>query len=198
MKTLIILNHPYEKSYCAAAAQAVIAGTQAGGKDADFLYLDKEGFNPVMTGPELLAWREGKALDPKVLEYQRRIKEADHLVFVFPIWWEAMPALTKGFIDKVIIKNFAYVEPPDKWRWENRIPNIKQVTLITGISTPKWAYKLWFSNAVYKIVLRGTFQKIGVKKVKWFNLDTSRNIAREKRERWLQDISKYFTTWSAK
>jgi len=192
MNTLIILNHPYEKSYCAALAQAVIAGTEKSGRQADFLYLDKENFNPVMTGPELRAWREGRALDPKVLEYQRRIKEADHIVFIFPIWWEAMPALTKGFIDKVIIKNFAYAELADKWRWENKIPNIKQVTLISGISTPKWAYRFWFSNAIYKILLRGTFQKIGVKKVKWFNVDTSHNISREKHAQWLGNIERYF------
>lgn len=195
MKTLVILNHPYEKSYTAAAAQAVINGTHAAGKETDFLYLDIDNFNPVMTAPELLAWRKGEALDPKVIEYQERIRQADHLVFAFPIWWEAMPALTKGFIDKVIIKNFAYSEPPNQWRWENKLPNIKQVTLITGISTPKWAYRVFFSNAVYKILLRGTFQKIGIKKIRWFNLDTSKNTARNKREQWLKDLERYFSEW---
>jgi putative NADPH-quinone reductase len=130
-----------------------------------------------------------------VLEYQERIKQADHLVFVFPIWWEAMPALTKGFIDKVIIKNFAYVEPPNKWRWENKLPHIKQVTLITGMTTPKVMYRLFFSNAIYKIMLRGTFNKIGIKKVKWLNFDTSKNISKEKHAKWLHGIEAYFTAW---
>lgn len=195
MNTLIILNHPYDKSYCAYIAQAVIDGTKKANKHPDFLYLDKDNFNPAMTSQELLAWRDGKALDPKVLEYQKRIKRADHLVFVFPIWWESMPALTKGFIDKVIIKNFAYVESPDKWRWENKLPHIKQVTLITGMTTPKIMYRLFFSNAIYKIILRGTFNKIGIKKVKWMNYDTSKNVSREKHAKWLQDTERYFTSW---
>ncbi len=195
MKTLIVLNHPYDQSYCAAMAQAVKIGTEAANREVDFLYLDIDNFNPVMTGPELLAWREGKALDPKVLEYQARIKQADHLVFVFPIWWEAMPALTKGFIDKVFIKNFAYVEPPNNWRWENKLPHIKQVTLITGMTTPKVMYRLFFSNAIYKIMLRGTFNKIGIKKVKWLNYDTSKNVSRKDHAKWLHDIERYFASW---
>ena len=99
MNTLIILAHPYEKSFCAAVADTVIKSS----KNPDFIYLDKDNFNPVMSGEELLAWRRGEALDPQVLEYQRRVKAADHIVLIFPIWWEAMPAIMIGLLFVSII-----------------------------------------------------------------------------------------------
>ncbi len=192
MKTLVILSHPYEKSYSAALAKAVVDGSVASGKEVDFLYLDKEGFNPVMTGKELLAWRSGQAVDPKVFEYQNRIKQADHLVFVFPIWWEVMPALLKGFIDKVFIKDFAYVQIPGKLRWETRLPQMRQVTMLTCMSTPPLLYRLIFGNAIHRALFRGTFMKIGVKKRKWFKFHISPKISDEKRQLWLKNVESYF------
>ena len=43
-------------------------------------------------------------------DYQERLLKADEIVFIFPIWWEAMPAMTKGFFDKVIAKGIINVE----------------------------------------------------------------------------------------
>ena len=101
MKTMVIFNHPYEGSYCAAVRQAVISGLKTAGAEIDVLHLDQDGFDPVMSTEELAGFNQGIASDPKVLDYQARIADADHMVFIFPIWWELMPALTKGFMDKV-------------------------------------------------------------------------------------------------
>ena len=57
-----------------------------------------------MTRQDLLAWRQGKVIDPLDLDYQQRLFAGDHLALVFPVWWEAMPDATKGFLDRVLTK----------------------------------------------------------------------------------------------
>ena len=99
MKVVIVFNHPYHGSYCNAILNSVTIGLQNGSHEVDLIHLDNEGFNPVMTVGDLKAFRDKNAVDPKVLEYKNRIEQADHLIFIFPMWWELMPAMTKGFIE---------------------------------------------------------------------------------------------------
>lgn len=194
MRTLIIFNHPNKNSYCGALRDAAVSGLIKANHEIDLLYLDEENFNPVMSLDDLMNWRKGISTDPQVISYQNRIKAADHLVFIFPIWWENMPALTKGFIDKVMLKNFSYIEPKPGARFVNQLTNIKCVTMITTMTMPGFAYKLWFGNAIQRVFLRGTFQKIGIKKVKWISAVSVKSVSMEKRQKWLRDVDKYFAS----
>lgn len=108
MKTLIIYNHPYEGSYNHAILESVVKGISRAQGKYEVIDLDKENFNPVMTSADLLGFVKHQAVDPIAISYAEKIKEADYLVFIFPIWWEMMPALTKGFIDKVIYPGLTY------------------------------------------------------------------------------------------
>uniref|UniRef100_A0AAU2JXB5 NAD(P)H-dependent oxidoreductase n=1 Tax=Streptomyces sp. NBC_00049 TaxID=2903617 RepID=A0AAU2JXB5_9ACTN len=192
MKTMVIFNHPYEGSYCAAVREAVVAGLKRAQADVDVLHLDQEGFNPVMTTEELAGFSQGVAYDPKVLDYQARIADSDHLVFIFPIWWELMPALTKGFMDKVLLKGFAYEEVGPPPRFVSRLPKVKSVTLITTMTIPQAIYRFYFGNAIKKAFFTGGFKKIGIKKTKWISLPSVKSVSQEKREKWLSDIENQF------
>ena len=101
MKVMIIYAHPYDKSYNHAILQSTLEGLKEGNHEIDLLDLNKDGFNPVMTSEDLYAASIKKPVDPKVIEYQSCIEAADHLVFIFPIWYESVPAILKGFLDKV-------------------------------------------------------------------------------------------------
>ncbi|UZR96153.1 NAD(P)H-dependent oxidoreductase [Chondrinema litorale] len=191
MKTLIVFNHPYEKSYCNSILNSVTTGLKKAQHQIDLIYLDKENFNPVMTATDLQAFVKRKPVDAKVIEYKSRLEEADHLVFIFPIWWELMPALTKGFIDKVIFPGVAYDYADDG---NKMIPllNIKSVTVITTMNTPSVLYRFIFGNAIRKALLTGTFWKIGYKKRKWINLSMVKSASEEKRKKWLTNIENRF------
>ncbi len=102
MRIVIVFNHPYEGSYCNAILKSVTKGLQKANHDVDLMHLDNDKFNPVMSPSYLKAFIEHKPIDPQVTEYNERLKKADHLVFIFPIWWDIMPATTKGFIDRVL------------------------------------------------------------------------------------------------
>ena len=195
MKVLVVLSHPYHGSYCYAITKSVLAGLERGNHEADFLHLEEDGFNPVMTAADLQGYSSGTAVDPKVLEYQRRIQEADYLVFVFPIWWELMPAVLKGYFDKVYLKHFAYKEGKNG-RFVTPLTNIRGVTMITTMTVPGFIYRMWFGNAIHRAMIRGTFHKIGMNKktLRWINFDSVKSVSHEKRTQWLSEIEETFAT----
>lgn len=149
MKVVLVFNHPYEGSFCNAILNAVKSGLLNGNHEIDLIHLDNDNFNPVMTAADLKGFRDKQPVDPKVIEYSNRIKNADYLVFIFPIWWELMPAMTKGFIDKVVFPGVAYdYANKSNTRMKPLWGNLKGVTLITTMNTPQWLYLLLFGNAI--------------------------------------------------
>lgn len=191
MKVVIVFNHPYEGSYCNALLQSVIKGLQKARHETDLIHLDKDHFNPVMTAADLKGFRDKQPVDPKVLEYNQRIQNADHLIFIFPIWWELMPAMTKGFIDKVIFPGVAYdYTNTGNTRMKPLWTNLKGATIITTMNTPHWLYSLLFGNAIKKAMILGTFWKIGFKNRKWISFNGVKMATQEKRTKWLTSLEK--------
>ena len=194
MNFTIVYNHPYDKSFCNTLLNAVIKGLETANHTYDVIHLDQDGFNPVMTAEDLKAFRDKKPVDPKVLEYKTRLEKTDHLVFIFPIWWELMPALTKGFIDKVIFPGLAYDYTNVKnTRMKPLLNNIKSVTVITTMNTPSYLYSLIFGNAIKNALLLGTFWKLGYKNRKWISYNKVKMVSQQKRENWLLKLEKRFS-----
>jgi NAD(P)H dehydrogenase (quinone) len=191
MKVLIVFNHPYDGSFCNAVLNSVTKGLLKGDHEFGLIHLDKDGFNPVMTADDLKAFKDGKAVDCKVLEYKERLEKAEHLIFIFPIWWELMPALTKGFIDKVIFPGIAY-DYTQKGFMKKRLLRLNGLTLITTMNTASFLYRVFFGNAIKKTFMLGTFWKIGIRNRKWINLNMVKFVSDKKRKKWLLDIEKHF------
>ncbi|SDR99532.1 Putative NADPH-quinone reductase (modulator of drug activity B) [Gillisia sp. Hel1_33_143] len=193
MNVAIIFNHPYEGSFCNAILGSVTTGLKKANHEIDLIHLDKEQFNPVMTANDLKGFRDKKAIDPKVLEYKGRIERADHLIFIFPIWWELMPAMTKGFVDKVIFPGIAYdYTNAGNTRMKPLWTKLKGVTMITTMNTPKFLYWGIFGYAIKKAMMLGTFWKIGYKNRKWITFNKVKQVSKEKREKWLAKIEDKF------
>lgn len=183
MKTLIIYNHPYEGSYNHAILESVIRGIKKAHGEYELIDLDKENFNPVMSSADLLGFVKHQAVDPMAISYAEKIKHADHLVFIFPIWWELMPALTKGFIDKVIYPGLTYDYKENGISMVSLLPKLQSTTVITTMNTPKAMYKLTYGNALKKTLIKGTFKKSGMKNVKWFSFNMIKMVKTEKRQK---------------
>jgi NAD(P)H dehydrogenase (quinone) len=194
MKVAIIFNHPYEGSFCTAILQSVIRGLQSAGHETDVLHLDNDSFNPVMTAADLKGFTLGAPVDPMVLAYRARLEQAGHLIFIFPIWWELMPAMTKGFIDKVIFPGVAYdYDRSGRFpRMIKRWDRVQGVTLITTMNTPPLVYRLIFGNAIKKALFAGTFWKLGYRNRKWICFGMVKFVSQEKRERWLAQLTRRF------
>ena len=193
MRFVVVFNHPYEGSYCNAILNSVQSGLGKAGHEIDIIHLDNDKFNPVMTAEDLLAFRNRKSIDAKAIEYVRRVKAADHLVFIFPIWWELMPALMKGFIDKVIFPGETYDYTSSGYGMVTLMKDVKSVTVITTMNTPAIMYNLIYGNAIKKALIKGTLKKTGCKKVDWLSLNMVKMSSKEKRVKWLKQIETRFT-----
>lgn len=208
MRIMLVLDHPYtlasaeniphRRSFTAAVAAAAIRGAERGGHQLDLADLAADAFNPAMTRADLVGWRLGEAVDPLVLDYQRRLLEADHLVFAFPVWWEAMPAMTKGFLDRVIAKGVHFDELADAKGnpFRNLMARLQGVTVLTVMTTPDVAYRWWFRDPITKVMFKGTFGKIGLKNLKWQNYAGITAKTPEQRQRLLDDTERRFATLS--
>lgn len=197
MKTLIVFNHPYGGSYCNAVLASVEKGLKDSAQPYRVINLDRDDFDPVMRAKDLIAFagagRIGEealeTVDEQVMEYKEHLEWAEHLVMIFPIWWMTAPAMTKGFIDKVIFPAIAY--DMDKGRLVSRLA-IRKVTIITTMNTPADIYKDMFNNSIEGSLIKGTFRQIGIEDVRWISLNGVKQATQDQRTEWLKDIYEYF------
>jgi putative NADPH-quinone reductase len=196
MRVAIIFNHPYRGSYCNAVLKSVTAGLEKAGHTIDLFHLDDDNFDPVMRSADLKAYRDGEPCDPKVIQYRERLASAEHLIFIFPIWWELMPAMTKGFIDKVIFPGVAF-DHDHSGKFPKMIKRFSQlngITVITTMNTPSLVYRIFFGNAIKKALFTGTFWKLGYPNRKWISLNMVKFVNEQKRARWLQKLEARFAS----
>ena len=104
MKHLIILAHPKKESFCAAICEALHSALEATGDEVKVRDLYESDFDPVLRLNEV----PGTDLAAEVRREQELVSWADHLIFIFPVWWYDRPALLKGWIDRVFSFGFAY------------------------------------------------------------------------------------------
>ena len=198
MKTLIVYYHPYEGSYCHAILEAVKVGLKKGGHPHKTIDLLRDAFDPVMHEKDLKAFvvygRTGDItqsdVDPLVLHYKKKLEWAERIVMIFPIWWMNVPAMMKGFIDKVIFPGVAY--NMEGAEMVSRLHSFKQVTIISTMNTPADIYRDQFNNSLEGSLVKGTFNQIGIHDVEWISINMVKQSGREKREVWLEEIEERF------
>jgi putative NADPH-quinone reductase len=198
MKTLIIYNHPHEGSFCSAIRDAVISGLDVGGHEYKVIDLDKDRFDPVMREKDLSAFvqasrnpeKEIEDLDPLIQVYVNKMRWAERIVMIFPIWWMTMPAMTKGFIDKVIFPGLVYKMEGGKL--VSQLSRLKQVVVITTMNTPAAIYESTFGNSIEGSLIKGTFNQIGIHDIRWISLNMVKQVGDEKRWLWLDEIEHEF------
>ncbi len=188
MKVMIIYAHPYEKSFNNAILEKIQKGLKENNNEIDILDLNEDNFNPVLDKESLAVYSKGESKDPKVKQYQDRIKNAEYLFFVFPIWWTTMPAILKGFIDKVFLPLFAFKK--EKIFPKPYLKHFKGAAVFTTMSSPKFYYSCFLKSPIKRTLIKGTLKFCGIKKVKWFSFASIDNSTDKKREKWLLKAEK--------
>ncbi|MFD1484434.1 NAD(P)H-dependent oxidoreductase [Lacticaseibacillus baoqingensis] len=188
-KTVIVTSHPYDGSFCHALMAAAKAGAEKAGNTVDVIDLEADHFDPVMHSADLIGFLKHKAQDAQAIDYIQRVKAADHLILVFPIWWELMPAMMKGFIDKVVFPGETFDYKKGGTGMASKLDRLQSTTIITTMNTPKSLYRWVFGNAIQRALVRGTFMKMGLKHIKWMSCNMVKKSADSKRQQWLQQAN---------
>lgn len=107
MKHLIVYCHPNPNSFCNAIKDAVITHIREKGGEYTVRDLYAIGFDPVLNSSDFEALKRGE-VPQDIHTEQAYISQADTITFIYPIWWTGMPAIVKGYIDRVLNHGFAY------------------------------------------------------------------------------------------
>ena len=111
MKTLVVYCHPDPGSFTAAILQTVLEVLEAAGAQIRIVDLYSEEFQPVLPGSELAGYLDTQNNRHPVDEHVTNIEWCDTLIFVYPTWWYGLPALLKGWLDRVMLPGSAFHMP---------------------------------------------------------------------------------------
>lgn len=130
MRVLVLHAHPVPESFSYALRAAVINGLTAGGWDVDLCDLYAEGFDPVLSMDERRGYHDEPANIQPVSSYVERLRVAQALVLVFPVWIFGFPAILKGYFDRVCLPGVAF-------RLENGkiYPNLTNIRKLAAVTT---------------------------------------------------------------
>ncbi len=113
-RTLLVHCHPDPDSLSAAIRDEVRTAATARGGTCDLIDLYADGFDPVMGRAEWRGYHDETANLAPIHAHAERIAAADTLLFTYPTWWFGLPAMLKGWLDRVLVPGFAFGMPgPD-------------------------------------------------------------------------------------
>lgn len=133
MRALVLQAHPADDGYSAALFDAVLRGLQAGGHEVRAHRLYQEGFVAAMSAAEHHAYHsDTPIISDEIQAHVDDLQWAQALVFIYPTWWAGLPAVLKGWLERVMLPGiaFAFDERTGKVK-----PNLTNITHLIGIAT---------------------------------------------------------------
>ena len=190
MKTIIYV-HPWEGSFNHSILERIKEILTKKKQAFQVINLHEEKFDPSFHASELRYFSKGETPNQQVKNYQKMIQESDELIFIFPIWWFSTPAILKGFLDKVLLKNFAYTEN-SKGIMTGLLTHIKSVKVITTAQSPKWYINYFKGDGIRKTFISATLKSVGMKHVKWIHEGYVVTSKKEKKTAFLEKLESKF------
>jgi len=129
MRVLVLFAHPVETSFCAALHERVVQSLRKAGHEVDDCDLYAEGFDPVLSRAERLAYHDVPDNRVSVAGYVERLLAADALVLVHPVWNYGLPAILKGFMDRVFLPGVSF--RMENGKVQRSLTNIRHITTVT-------------------------------------------------------------------
>ena len=182
MRTLIVLGHPDKQSFCASLADSYERGAKEKGGDVERINLIDLRFDPILRN----GYRKIQNLESDLVEAQRLIKWANHIVFVYPVWWSGPPALLKGFIDRVFLPNFAFKYRENSTNWDKLLTGRSARLILTSDAPIAWLYLAYLHPAL-NMMKKATLEFCGVSPVSVTSFGSIKNANEKKREGLLYD-----------
>jgi len=186
MKKILIINgHPNKNSFCFGIAEAYKKGALISGADVQEIIVSELNFNPNLQ----FGYQKRTELEPDLLNAWEKIKWADHLVWVHPVWWGGLPAITKGFIDRLFLPGFAFQYRENSVWWDKLLKG-KTAHIITTLDQPSWYYKFAFGNPSVNQLKKSVLEFCGIKPVKVTYVGPIKESSNDFRKKWFSKIEK--------
>ena len=185
MKQVLIINgHPDKQSYNYALSAAYLKGARKTDAILAQINIADLEFNPNLE----FGYRKRTELEPDLLEAIDKIKKADHIVLVFPMWWYGYPALMKGFIDRTFLPGITF-QPIEGKAMPKKLLKGKTARIIITADTPKWYDSLFMKSPAINQFKKGTLEFCGISPVKVTYISPIKGSNIAHKEKWLEKIA---------
>lgn len=182
-RILVILGHPDDESFCGSLAKSYIDGAKASGNEIQFISLGQLVFDPILRG----GYASRQVLEPDLESAQTAISWAQHLVFIYPTWWGTMPALLKGFIDRVFLPGFAFKYRDGSHLWD-RLLSGRSAHLIVTMDSPSWYFRWITRMPGHNQMKRAILGFCGVEPVGISTFGPVKGTTPQKRQSWIARV----------
>lgn len=163
MNHLVIYAHPHDGSFNNAILDTAVDALKSQGHEVYVRDLYKLGFNPVLTPQDTAALREGNAPADIKVEHEF-LEKADVITLIYPIWWTGLPAIIKGYVDRIFSYGFAY-----QYNAEGGVDKLllgKKGVIINTHGTPAGIYDaIGMTNSLKQTSNEGIFDLCGIELV---------------------------------
>ncbi|MFD0824493.1 NAD(P)H-dependent oxidoreductase [Neobacillus sp. M.A.Huq-85] len=184
MTILIIYAHSNKDSLNHAILENVMKGLKEAKRKFELIDLYAEKFDPVLVIDEQHKPRD-LIHDPYTEKYRNKIEQANQLIFIYPIWWYGVPAILKGFFDRVFVSGFAYKH---HGKFPKGLLKKKSAWVIYTIDSPAFFIRLFRKNVEWIVVRNYILKFCGIKNIKRTRLTSVKHSTYESRQKWLKKI----------
>jgi len=155
MRMLVIYCHPCPESFTAALRDRALAALAAAGHETRLIDLYADGFDPVMGPDERRAYHTAVANEVPVAAHLEALRWAEGLLFVYPTWWYGLPAMLKGWLDRVWIPHATFTMPEAGKPIGRVLTQIRFIGAVSTLGSPWWWWRLVMSEPGRRTLLRG-------------------------------------------
>jgi len=155
MRVLVIYCHPDPTSFASALHAGVIEGLTKAGHAVTDLDLYAEDFQPVLNLEDRAEYSDGARHYRTVEKYAEQLAGAEAIVAVYPTWWFGLPAMLKGYFDRVWAPGIAYDVAPDGAVKTDRLAHIRRLAVVTTYGAPWWLIRFYMGDPERKLWARG-------------------------------------------
>lgn len=152
MKCLVVIAHPVAESLCYTLARAVIDTLLAQGHEVQVEDLYQKAFSPSLTADERQSYYQPAYRGEAVASSIARLLEAEAIVLVFPTWWFGVPAILKGWFDRVWAPGVAYDHASDLGPITPRLHHLRRMFVVTTLGSPWWVDWLLLWQPVKRVL----------------------------------------------
>ena len=179
----IIVGHARRDTYCEALATAYRRGAEAGGHVAELFVLSRMSFDPILHD----GFNSVQKLESDLQAAQDAIGRADHVVLIFPLWMGTLPAILKGFIERIFQPGFAMERDEQDAGYRPRLKG-KSARVIITMGMPAPVYRWWFGAHALKMLKRNILGFVGIAPVRDTIFGMVGTAADGTRRRWLEKV----------
>jgi NAD(P)H dehydrogenase (quinone) len=159
VRILVVFAHPKRDSFTGRVLESFVGGLEEAGHEVEIADLYRESFQPLLVPQDYAQW-EDRPMPPEVLREQARVEGCEGIALVFPIWWWSMPAILKGWFDRVFSAGWAYAEDYDP---EGSLLPGRKFVVICPAGSSEHHFRKYGYDEMFRVLLEvGTLSYCGV------------------------------------